>query len=113
MSIHTETVFLTLSVVAVLVVLTILAIFLYRRYTRGRIIRGAAVLVTAPTMALPSYNLAPPPYATAIQYVPMRYTPALMGLGEGVEIQRPLVRHLSQDQLDDVARVLRQCSSTT
>ena len=57
LSIHTETVFSMLSVVAVLLVLTLLAIFLYRRYIKGRIIRGAAALVTAPTMTPPSYNL--------------------------------------------------------
>ena len=92
LSIHTETVFSTLSVVAVLVVLTILAIYLYRKYIRGRIHRGTAALVTAPTMAPPPYSLAPPLYVSpAVQYVQMnpvnRNSPALTGPGESVEVQ--------------------------
>ena len=97
--------------VTVLIILILLAVFLYRKYIKGRIMRGAAVLVTAPTGPPPSYLAPPPPYAPAVQYIPVRNTPALMG--EGVEMQRPMARHLSQDQLEYVARVLRQCSNTT
>ena len=111
LSIHTETVFSTLSVVAVLIILILLAVFLYRKYIKGRIMRGAAALVTAPAGPPPSYLAPPPPYAPTVQYIPVRNTPALMQ--EGVEMSRPMARHLSQDQLEDVARVLRQCSNTT
>ena len=106
LSIHTESVFGTLSVVGVIIVLVLVAVCLYRRYIK-KIVRGTQAMVAAPGGPPPSY-VPPPPYAPQVQYLPVRNTPALMQ--EGLEM-RPMVRHLSQDQLEDISRVVRQCSN--
>ena len=55
LSIHTESVFGMLSVVGVIIVLVLLAVYLYRWYIKGQIVRGAQAMVAAPAGPPPSY----------------------------------------------------------
>ena len=108
LSIHTESVFGTLSVVGVIIALVLIAVCLYRRYIK-KIVRGTQAMVAAPGGPPPGC-VPPVPYTPQVQYHPVRNSSAPALMQEGLEM-RPVVRHLSRDQLEDISRVVRQCSN--
>ena len=110
LSIHTESVFGTLSVVGVIIALVLMAVCIYRHYIK-KMMRGTQAMVAASASGGSPPSCAPPiQYTPRVEYHPVRNSsvPALMM--EGLEMRLP-VRHLSRDQHEDISRVVRQCSN--
>ena len=108
LSIHTESVFGMLSVVGVIIALVLMAVCIYRCYIK-KMMRGTQAMVAGSGGSPPS--CAPPiPYTSRVEYHPVRNSSAPALMTEGLEM-RPVVRHLFRDQLEDILRVIRQCSN--
>ena len=108
LSIHTESVFGTLSVVGVIIALVLMAVCIYRHYIK-KMMRGTQAMV-AGSGGSPPGCVPPVPYTPQVQYHPVRNSSAPALMTEGLEM-RPVVRHLSTDQLEDILRVITQCSN--
>ena len=98
LSIHTESVVGTLGVIGLIVALALMMLCIYHKYIRGG---GQALAAMAPATI---------PYASSsMEYRPVRGSaPALM---EGLEM-RPvggarMIRNFSQEQLDEIQRVVQ------
>ena len=98
LSIHTESVVGTLGVIGLIVALALIMICIYRKYIWGG---EQAIAALAPATI---------PYASpSMEYRPVRGS--ALALMEGLEM-RPvsgarMIRNLSQDQLDEISRVVQ------